>query len=237
MTLDAILSVAALALVDSTSIGTLLIPTWLLLMPGQVRALRVLTYLATIGLFYFAAGLALLGGATAIGEMIRSLEESDFLLWVQLAVGIGLFAVSFRFDSKKGKSSTPRRLSRWRERATGDGAGSMAVVGLALAAGGVEVVTMVPYLAAIGILSSWEMPLGLSALTLAGYCTLMIAPALVLLAARLAFGRVIDLRLAAFERWMSRNASSATGWILGIAGFLLARDAAFYLGFFDTLID
>lgn len=37
-----------LALVDSLSIGTLLIPLFLLVAPGRVRAGRVLLYLATV---------------------------------------------------------------------------------------------------------------------------------------------------------------------------------------------
>ena len=51
-------SLAALALIDSTSFGTLLIPIWLLLAPGRVRAGRMLVYLGTIAVFYFAVGMA-----------------------------------------------------------------------------------------------------------------------------------------------------------------------------------
>ena len=41
-------ALALLALVDSTSFGTLLIPTWLLLAPGRLRPGRILIYLATV---------------------------------------------------------------------------------------------------------------------------------------------------------------------------------------------
>ena len=44
-------SLAVLALIDSTSFGTLLIPTWLLMHPGRVRAMRMLVFLGTVAAF------------------------------------------------------------------------------------------------------------------------------------------------------------------------------------------
>ena len=54
-----------LALIDSTSFGTLLIPVWLLLAPGRLRAGRVLVYLGTVAAFYLAVGIVVLLGAGA----------------------------------------------------------------------------------------------------------------------------------------------------------------------------
>jgi hypothetical protein len=59
---------------------------------------------------------------------------------------------------------------------------------------------------------------------MAGYCLLMIAPALVLLAVRLTAGNRIMPLLTRISDWMVR--SNALAWIVGIVGFLLARDAA-----------
>ena len=56
-------SLVGLALVDSTSFGTLLIPVWLLLAPGRTRWGRVLLYLGTVAVFYLALGVALSAGA------------------------------------------------------------------------------------------------------------------------------------------------------------------------------
>lgn len=63
MSLGLLLSLAGLALVDSTSIGTLFIPIWLLLAPGRVSVRRILVYLGTIAAFYFAVGLVLVWAA------------------------------------------------------------------------------------------------------------------------------------------------------------------------------
>jgi hypothetical protein len=46
-----------LALIDSLSIGTLLIPIFFLLTPGRAPAGKLLAYLATIAGFYFVVGL------------------------------------------------------------------------------------------------------------------------------------------------------------------------------------
>nr|BFF24613.1 hypothetical protein GCM10025732_25780 [Glycomyces mayteni] len=111
-------SLAALALIDSTSFGTLLIPIWLLLAPGRVRAGRMLVYLGTITVFYFAVGMAIVLGATAFTDDLGALLDTRPAMWAQLAVGVGLVVLSFRFDSKKSKEGGGR-MTRWRERALG----------------------------------------------------------------------------------------------------------------------
>ncbi|MEU5675395.1 hypothetical protein ABZ749_34945, partial [Micromonospora sp. NPDC047753] len=73
MTPELLLSLAGLALIDSTSIGTLFIPVWLLLAPGPVNVRRILGYLATIAVFYLAVGLLLVWGpATRVRAPCRA---------------------------------------------------------------------------------------------------------------------------------------------------------------------
>lgn len=76
MSIVLLLSLVGLALIDSTSIGTLFIPIWLLLSPVGVRAGRLAGYLATIAGFYFVVGLVLVLGdsrlASAAGSMFSS---------------------------------------------------------------------------------------------------------------------------------------------------------------------
>ncbi len=49
-------TLGGLALLDSTSIGTLVVPVWMLLMPGRPQVRRLLTYLVVITTFYFVVG-------------------------------------------------------------------------------------------------------------------------------------------------------------------------------------
>lgn len=53
----------------------------------------------------------------------------------------------------------------------------------------------------------------------------MVAPALLLLAARLLAHRQVEPLLQRIGRWMEKNGGETTAWIVGILGFLIARDA------------
>ena len=84
---------AALALVEPTSFGTLLIPIWLLLAPGRLRVSRLLTYLATVVVAYFAIGVVIMLGATAFLDAFGDALGSRTAYTVQLALGIGIVGV------------------------------------------------------------------------------------------------------------------------------------------------
>lgn len=229
MSVGLILSLACLALVDSTSIGTLFIPVWLLLAPGRVRAGRVLAYLAAITVFYFCVGLLIVLGAGSLPDAAGAALNSRAALWVQLAVGVALFAWSFRFDSKRAKGTGG--VSRWRDRATAESTSTALLMGLALLAGLVEVATMLPYLGAIGMLTTSDLGTPSVAALLAGYCLLMVLPAGALLTTRVTARSRVEPVLQRMNTWITEKASGSTGWITAIAGFLVARDAAARLWF------
>lgn len=232
--LELALPLVALALVDSLSFGTLLIPVWLLLAPGRLRPSRVLVFLGTVAGFYFAVGLLLAAGAVSFladGEFL----ESPMAGRAQFVLGAGLLVWSFFIGRKKttdaaaeGSDATPGRLLRWRDRAMseGGGRGSLgSLVALALTAAVLEVATMLPYLAAVGLISGSELDGGGRGVTLAAYCAVMVVPALVLLAARMLARRLVEPLLERLAGWMAREGAETTAWIVGIVGFLVARDA------------
>jgi hypothetical protein len=248
MTLELGLTLAALALVDSLSIGTLLIPLFFLVTPGRVPAGRVLLYLATIAGFYLVVGLALTAGADTLLRDAAGLLETPGARWVQLVAGAALLAGSFLIDRKPraagaaaqadasadaatNASARPGRLARWRDRAMSGGSPAI-VVSLALGAGLIELATMLPYLGAVGMITAAGLPVEAWVPVLAAYCAVMVAPALVLLAARVAAGRLVERPLRRLTGWLERNSAENTAWIVGIVGFLLARDAATQLGLF-----
>jgi hypothetical protein len=224
-------SLAVLALIDSTSFGTLLIPAWLLMHPGRVRAARLLVFLGTIAAFYFTIGVAVALGADAVLPQVSSLLDIRPVLWAQLVIGVALFFWSFRLERRNKTAAGSGRLLRWRDRAVAGGGGIAALAGLALTAAAAEVTTMLPYLAAIGMVTTAELPAAHIALVMAGYCLVMIVPALVLLAARLAAGQHVIPLLNRLSDWMAR--SNAVAWIVGVVGFLIARDAALRLDLFS----
>ena len=270
-------ALVVLALIDSTSFGTLLIPVWLLMAPGRPRPARLLAYLGTVAGFYLAVGIAVMLGAGALLDRYGDVLDSRPVMLLQLALGVFLFAISWRFDGKKAEAraarqgAKPGRLVRWRARALGiesaagaestastastagtttpDGAVAgllpgtvptstvaapnaslLPLLGLALGAVALEVGTMLPYLAAIGLITTSDLGTGTSVGVLAAYCVVMVLPALLLLGGRLAAARFVEPLLARLERWLSRNAADLTGWALGILGVLLTLNALGRLG-------
>ncbi|SIO03314.1 GAP family protein [Agromyces cerinus] len=235
-------ALALLALVDSTSFGTLLIPTWLLLAPGRLRPGRILIYLATVAGFYLVVGILLLTVAATAMPQLMTLAATPGFLWAQLIVGAALLIGSF-FIGGNRKRSGPGRFARWRERAVtdvtdvADERGTLLpLMGLAVAAAAVEVASMLPYLVGIGLLSTSEFDAVTRFLVLAGYCIVMVLPALALLGLRLVATRAMERPLARLGAWMEKNAAETTGWIVGIIGFLLARAAAVELGLFQAIL-
>ncbi|MFJ9393175.1 GAP family protein [Nocardioides sp. NPDC101246] len=225
-------ALAVLALIDSTSFGTLLIPVWLLMAPGRVRPGRILVYLGALAGFYALLGIAILLGGSAVADALSGLRDSRPLLWGQLILGVGLFAWSFRLDppgpgkERADAPEPPHRLLRWRERAVASESGSAsALAALAVLAGLVEAASMLPYLAAIGVIGTQGPDWPVSGLWVIGYCAVMIAPALLLTAARVFAAPVVARPLALLDGWLVKHAASATAWAVGIVGFLLARAA------------
>ena len=240
MTIALLGTLVVLALIDSTSFGTLLIPLWLMAAPGRLRPQRVLVFLATVAVFYWGVGLALLWGADLVFDDIARIVASPAGLVLVLVAGILLIIWSYRLEAKAKKQKTDGSAgptSRWRARAMGtidvphaatstrQRSGLLALVALALAAATVELGSMLPYLGAIGALTASDLGWPATAVVLAGYCSLMIAPALALLAVRVVGASRVEPVLARLERWLSRNASTTLSWVVGIVGVLLVIHA------------
>lgn len=236
-------ALAVLALIDSTSFGTLLIPIWLLTAPGRLRIGRLAVYLGTVTLAYFVLGVLLLFGAGALLAAYSGIQHTPAFLIAQFVVGVALVIVSSVMDSKKARARAAERegsgggrLLRWRGRIMGGGeagAGSMtALIALAFTAVMIEAASMLPYLAGIGIITAQGPGWPGSALLLAGYCLVMIAPAILLTLGRLLAHKVLERSLRTIERWLSKHATSTTAWIIGIVGFILAARAFYELGWF-----
>lgn len=279
------LSLALLALIDGLSVGTLLIPVFLLLHPGRVRAGRILLYLVTIAAFYLLVGLLFLWGLVNLVDVASDFLASPAGLVIRLVVGVALLITAFAMPTgdKAAKTATttppppavapavspwtgmptardsdrssmmtppspaaaaagatdaspgPGRISRWRDRLLDPRTRGTAVMAVAIAAGLVEIATMLPYIVAMTMLADAGIDTPLRVLSLVGYCALMILPAVVLLILRLVAAPLVQRPLERFAAWMERTGAENTAWIIGIIGFLIARSAATELGLFQAI--
>ncbi|WP_171918941.1 GAP family protein [Glutamicibacter halophytocola] len=236
------LSLVILALIDSTSIGTLVIPLWLLLRGRREAIVKVLVYLGVIAVFYWVVGVLLRSGLLLVDPGIF---EHRFSRVAGLAVGalMIIWALSYRTDAQKEASARkkakapaggpaqglepasesaplPRRL-RGRVGAALDT--RTGLIALALFAGLLELPTMLPYLAAVGVMQGTGWSAGLQLAALAGYCLVMIVPALLLVAARALAGARIELWMQKLGDKAGAYAQETLGWVVGIGGFLLIR--------------
>jgi len=276
-----LLGLAALALVDSTSFGTLLIPIWLLLTPGRVRAARLLAFLGTVAGLYLVVGVVLVAGAGAFLDRAAALGDSVPVAGAQAVLGAALLVGAFLVPGPKpeeakvaaptgaataasagatapaapgdgagagqGDGSTAAggragrvrggRVARWRDRAVGaDGGGLGALIGLAVGAVALELATMLPYLAATGIIASADLTVPGRLAVLAAYCVVMVLPALALLGLRVVADERVRPVLERLGAWLERTGAETTAWVVGVVGFLLLRDAVTRLpGFLDWL--
>lgn len=240
MAIAVILGLVGLALVDSTSFGTLLLPI-AMLAHDRLRAGRVLLYLAVIAVFYWLLGLALLAGADWVLRAWSEVGETRTASWVLLVIGVAMLVGSFWPDTPWAKRRQAQaaqrgggRQARWRERLVGADSRPGAVVAVALGAGVVEAASMLPYLGAVGIISASGIGFAAGAGVLSGYVVVMVAPALILLALRVALDTRLRPLLARINAFLSRHTAGALWWVVGIIGFFLAADSATRLGLWGS---
>ncbi|MCZ4151383.1 hypothetical protein BZG21_44140, partial [Escherichia coli] len=97
------------------------------------------------------------------------------------------------------------------------------LVALALFAGLLELPTMLPYLAAVGVMQGAGWGTSVQLLALIGYCLVMIVPALALVGARALAGPRIEAWMQKMGAKAAVYAQETLGWVVGIAGYLLIR--------------
>ena len=222
-----IIPLIGLALVDSLSVGTLVLPLTLLLRWGRLRTIPYATYLGTISVAYFALGITLMLGFAGIGPIITGATQTDWFPWVTLVLGAALAAFGiFAPNPKKpepGETNVPTDTTKM-QKATRAGLAGMA--SLALGAAVIEAATMLPYLAAIGIMQSFEITPLLRLALLAAYCIIMVLPAIL---AGAAMGLVGDRLADRLQRWIPRlnyEAKVTLLWIAAIVGITMVYRSA-----------
>lgn len=249
------LTLFILALIDATSIGTLIIPIWLLLRSDYRRAIpRVIAYLAILAFFYAVVGLLLRSGwdlgAALIPEGFFQ-QPALRLLGLVLGAGMIIWALTYKTDAQKeaalaktgaktgaaADAGVPRTQAdptttvqpdvpkNLRGLLAGALDTKFGVLVLALVAGLLELPTMLPYLGAMTVLKNSGWAEPTQLIALGLYCLVMILPALLLVGVRALAGERLDGWLQRVGVKLGRYAQETLGWVVGIAGYLLIRSA------------
>lgn len=226
------LALVGLALFDSTSFGTSLLPLWLLLVPGRVRLTRMAAYLSTLGLSYFAAGVLLALGA---GRLLDAFEgylsqiPDQTLAMAEAGVGLALLVVGgtmlLMARGGRRKQASAGSLLRWRTQAMTAGSAA-ALLRLAVLAFAIEFAAMVPYFAAIGMLAASRLSRPTVIACIGVYCLIMILPAVVATLVRVRAHDRIEPALMALDAWLTRNSPVLSGTTLALIGALALADGA-----------
>lgn len=95
------------------------------------------------------------------------------------------------------------------------------MVALGLGASLTEAATMLPYIAAMGIIGSWEIPSAAKAGAVGIYCLIMIVPTVVLATLALLFGRKFFPRLERLIPRLEYEAKVTLLWIAAIVGIYM----------------
>lgn len=215
-----LLTLIGLALLDSTSLGTLVIPLALVIARRRVDAGPLAVYLGTVVAIYYVLGVALMAGYDVLIGPLSRAWSSDAGIWVRLVIGVVLLLVGALWPTpapRKGPVPQPRSLSRAAMAALGAGA--------ALA----EAATMLPYLAANGIITGMSIGWPVRLLVLAGYCLVMIVPVLILIGIADVFGHRVWPRLERLVPRLEREAKVSLLWAAALIGVFLIRGAWFAL--------
>ena len=191
------MTLLGLALLDSLSTGTLVIPL-IFLAQSQLRARILILYCFTLGPCLFIS---------------RALLDS---------VGSGSSSLRIRYSLTR--SQQPCQRNKWRTRLE-KVADPRTTIFIALLAGVLEAATMLPYLAAISMINTWESTIIGKLIVLVSYCIIMFIPTLTLLVIRSFSVSWLTPKLDRLVSLATRNADGAILWIAAIIGFLMAQRA------------
>ena len=223
-----LLALVGLALLDSTSLGTLVIPLGLVVRRRRVDPGTMSVYFLTVCAVYFALGVALLAGIDVFADVILPMTRTDAFRWVGLVLGVGLALFGILAPGPRKPSASDSGGPTARPAPVGLGATIVLGLGAALT----EAATMVPYIAATGIMAGMGTGWVGRLVVLAGYCLVMVAPAGLLIGIAALRGDRFFGRLERIIPRLEYEAKVTLLWIAAIVGVRMAVMNAVALGLF-----
>ena len=218
-----LLSLLALALVDSINPSAIVVTLYLL---SYERApAQVVVYVAAIFLTYLTLGAMMISGIDALLPSLTNAAGGRLGLIVQGSIGLAMLLYAIRAPA--AAASTPRV-----EPAAGASTyTALALLGVTVTA--MELPTAVPYFGAIALLTTAGLPPARWLPLLVLYNAIFVLPPVLLLVSHLVFGRRMDARYAALRARLQAGARETMLWIAGfVGGGLLVWSVAEYVARF-----
>ncbi|MFE3573577.1 GAP family protein [Lysinibacillus sp. NPDC059133] len=207
---DILIYLGGLALLDTLSPTIIGITLFLVLTDNRNLTSRLFAYLLTVGLLYFSLGIIMMLGLNFIMEAFSNIFQNKIVSWVIFIVGVILFIASFFIPANK-KSNIPKPKTQ--------SIFSIIIIGVTTFI--IEAGTALPYFAAIGLLTTIDIPFYQWLLIIAAYNIIMILPALLIFLGYKLFGKLINPSLVKLRNKISSSSSSALSWIMCIVGVIL----------------
>ncbi|QXE01950.1 GAP family protein [Terribacillus sp. DMT04] len=207
---DILIYLGGLALLDTLSPTIIGVTLFLILTDNKNLTSRLLTYLFTVVLLYFSLGIIMMLGLNYIIEAFSNIFQNKIFSWVVFIIGGILFTASFFIPENK-KSNIPKPKTQ----------SVLSIIFIGITTFFIEAGTALPYFAAIGLLTTIDIPFYQWIPIIAAYNIIMILPALLIFFGYKLFGKWINSTLVNLRNKISSSSNSALSWIMCIVGLIL----------------
>ena len=216
-----LLSLLALALVDSINPSAIVVTLYLL---SRERVLaQVVVYVTAIFLTYLTLGVMMMSGIEALLQSLWTTGGGRLGLIAQGLVGLAMLVYAIRAPTTA--TSAPRAEP------SASTYTALALLGVTVTA--MELPTAVPYFGAIAVLTAADLPMARWLPLLVIYNAIFVLPPVLLLGGHIVFGRRLDAQYADLRERLQAGARETMLWIFGlVGGGLLVSSVAEYIARF-----
>lgn len=210
MSMEILLIIIGLAILDTLSPTVIGITVYLLLKEKKKLYRLLIVYLMTVAILYFILGSSLLLGISLSLSFLQELLQNQIFSWIIFLIGAILFILSFYMPKKKvAIPSLPSKSTTT----------SMIFLGIItfLIEGG----TALPYFAAIGLMSTSNLTLPEWISILGIYNIIMILPYLLLMIFYRLSAHWLKPFLQKLSNRIANSKDSALSWVVCIVGLIL----------------
>lgn len=227
MSLEMAISLLCLAVVDSFNPSALIITGVLLIKSRKEdRLVNILAYVAGIFVSYFILGALLFLGADEFIDTIKNISSSTIYQVVQLVIGLSLllYAVIAPVELKPS-------IKKRRELRVGKILGPKLLFFYGAYVTTAELITALPYFAAITLLVNAQVNMVIGFLVIFIYCIIFVLPPLFI-------ALLYHKKRVWFDSWLQSRSDRQKKtqretflWMIGIVGFILMAQALQALNF------